>query len=45
MIEINKDMYFSDDKIIIDAEYTILPTEHFTTPIPLTLFHMVTPSP
>jgi hypothetical protein len=45
MIEINKDIYFSDDKIIIDAEYTILPKEHNSAPVPLTLFHMVTPSP
>jgi hypothetical protein len=45
MIEINKDMSFFDDKIIIDAEYIILPKEQISAPTPLTLFHMVTPSP
>jgi hypothetical protein len=40
MFEIEKDMYFFDDKKILDAEYVTL-----TPPTPLTLFHMVTPSP
>jgi hypothetical protein len=45
MIKIEKDMFFFDDKIIIDAEYTVLPNEENIAPVPLTLFHMVTPSP
>jgi hypothetical protein len=45
MKKIEKDMFFSDDKIIIDAEYTVLPSDDTTVPTPLTLFHMVTPSP
>jgi hypothetical protein len=45
MIKIEKDMFFFDDKIVIDTESTVLPNEENIAPVPLTLFHMVTPSP
>jgi hypothetical protein len=44
-MKIERDMFLFDDKVIVDAEYTILPNENTNGPVPLTLFHMVTPSP
>lgn len=40
MIRIEKSGLIVDDKLILDAEYVVKPE-----PTPLTLFHMVTPSP
>jgi hypothetical protein len=45
MIKIGRDESICLDNTIIDAEYTIIPNENIATPTPLTLFHMVTPSP
>jgi len=45
MIKIGKDELICHDKTIMDAEYTIVKKEDTFAPTPLTLFHMVTPSP
>jgi hypothetical protein len=45
MIKIGRDELICNDKTIIDTEYTVVSKEENNGPVPLTLFHMVTPSP
>jgi hypothetical protein len=45
MIKIGKDELICHDKTIMDAEYTVVSKDDNNSPTPLTLFHMVTPSP